>query len=548
MTESDKRFRVYILLIQYSSNVGKLMSKAAEMAKVTARGGFHMLWGLVVSSLISSVGTIFIGNLLGEVKYGLYTTALVMPMLISNFRDWGINAAMTKYSAQYNAEDKRAKIRSIFAAGIVFETVLGLALTVVGFLLSGFIAALYNNVELIPLIQIASFTVLTGALLATAQAAFYGVERMELNSVTLISQSIIKTTVILALVIFGMGPLGAVIGFSIALLAAGVIGVLLMWLLYKNLPKPGGKLEIMATVKTMFNYGLPLSIATIITSFQLQFYNFILPIYISSGLYGNYGIATSFVILIQFFALPITTILFPAFSKLDIRKDPDALKNVFSFSVKYASLFVVPATAIVMVLAKPGIGVLFPDYTAAPSYLALLAISYLLVAAGNLSIANLLNGQGETQFNLKLSLLTAAIGFPMSWILIGYFQLGVIGLAFTMAVAGIPSLIIALFWLKKNYGVTIDWLASVRILFSALVASAITYVIITYFVFTNWIALIIGAALFFCSFVFAVLFTRAITRVDIKNLRDMLGGLGSLRRPLTFALNIVEKLMNILRI
>jgi hypothetical protein len=149
---------------------------------------------------------------------------------------------------------------------------------------------------------------------------------------------------------------------------------------------------------------------------------------------------------------------------------------------------------------------------------------------------------------LKLSLLTAAIGFPMSWILIGYFQLGVVGLAFTMAVAGIPSLIIALLWLKKNYGVTIDWLASVRILLSALVASAITYVIITYFVFSNWVALIIGAALFFCSFVFAVLFTRAITRVDIKNLRDMLGGLGSLRRPLTFALNIVEKLMNILRI
>ena len=522
------------------------MSKAAEMAKVTARGGFHMLWGLVVSTVISSVGTIFIGNLLGEVKYGLYTTALVMPMLISNFRDWGINAAMTKYSAQYNAENKRGKIRSIFAAGIVFETVLGLALTVVGFFLSGFIAALYNNAELIPLIQIASFTVLTGALLATAQAAFYGVERMELNSVTLISQSIIKTIVILVLVIFGMGPLGAVIGFSIALLVAGIIGVLLMWILYKNLPKPAGKLELKATVKTMFNYGLPLSIATIITSFQLQFYNFILPIYISSGLYGNYGIATTFVVLIQFFALPITTILFPAFSKLDIKKDLDALKNVFSFSVKYASLFVVPAAAVVMVLAKPGIGVLFPDYTAAPLFLVLLAISYLLVAAGNLSIANLLNGQGQTKFNLKLSLLTAAIGFPMSWILIS--QFGVVGLAFTMAVAGIPSLIIALFWLKKNYGVTIDWLASVRILLSALVASAITYVIITYFVFSNWIALIIGAITFFCSFVLAVLFTRAITRMDIQNLRDMLGGLGSLRRPLTFALNIVEKLMNVLRI
>ena len=522
------------------------MSKAAEMAKVSAKGGFHMLWGLVVSSLISSVGTIIIGNLLGDAKYGLYTIALIMPMLIANFRDWGINAAMIKYSAQYNAENKRAKIRSIFAAGIVFETVLGLALTVVGFMFSGFIAALYNNAELIPLIQIASFTILTGALLAAAQAAFIGIERMELNSVTLISQSIIKTILILVLVIFGMGPLGAVIGFSIALLVAGLIGVLLMWVLYKKLPKPAGKLEIKATVKTMFNYGLPLSIAQIITGFQLQFYSFILPIFVSAGLYGNYMIAMSFVVLVNFFALPITTILFPAFSKLDIRKDHDTLKNVFQFSVKYASLLVVPATAIVMVLAKPGIGVLFPDYTAAPLFLALLAISYLLTAAGNLSVANLLNGQGQTKFNLKLSLLTAAIGFPLSVILIS--QFGVVGLAITMVVAGIPSLIIALFWLKKNYGVTVDWLSSTRIVLSAVVASTITYVIITQFVFSNWTALIVGTIVFLCSFVPSVLFTRAINRMDIKNLRDMLSGLGSLRRPLTFVLNIIEKLMNILRI
>lgn len=521
------------------------MSKAAEMAKVSAKGGFHMLWGLVISTVISSVGTIFIGNLLGDAQYGLYTIALVPPMLISNFRDWGINAAMIKYSAQYKAESKSVRIRSIFAAGIVFETVLGLALTVIGFVLSGFIASLYNNAELIPLLQVSSFTILTGALLATAQAAFVGIERMELNSVTLIFQSIIKTSVILLLVIYGMGPLGAVLGYSIAFLVAGIIGVLLMWILYKNLSKPSS-LQIKATVKTMFNYGLPLSIAAIIASFQLQFYNFILPIWVPDNLVGNYGIATTFVVLVNFFAMPITTILFPAFSKLDVRKDHDALKNVFQFSVKYASLLVVPAAAIVMVLAKPGIGVLFPDYTTAPLFLTLLAINHLLTVAGSLSVVNLLNGQGQTKFNLKLALLTAAIGFPLSALLIS--QFGVVGLAVTMVVAGIPSHIIGLIWLKKNYGVTVDWMSSTRILFSAALASAVTYVLLSVFVLSNWLALIVGAIVFLGSFVLAVLLTRAINRMDISNLRDMMGGLGLLRRPLTFALNTIEKLMDILRI
>jgi len=523
------------------------MSKAAEMAKVSAKGGFHLLWGLVASTVISSVGTIVIGNILGDAKYGLYTIALAAPTLIANFRDWGIITAMVRYTAQYNAEEKREKIRSIFAAGIVFEVVLGLALSVVSFLLSGFLSTLYNNAELAPLIQIASFTILTGALLGTAQSAFVGTERMELNSITLILQSIIKTTVILLLVIFGMGPLGAVLGYLIAFFIAGLTAVLLMWTLYRKLPKPAGnKLEIMTTIKTMLNYGLPLSIASIITGFQTAFYNFIIPIYVSADLIGNYGIASTFVVLITFFATPITTILFPAFSKLDAKKDHETLKNVFQFSVKYASLLVVPATVIVMVLAKPGIGVLFPDYAEAPLFLALLAINQLFTVAGNLSTGNLINSQGETRFNLKLSLLTSVIGFPLSVILI--YQFGIIGLIVTTITAGIPSLIISLVWLKKHYGVTVDWSSSARLLLSGAIAGAITYLLTTQIALSNWATLIVGAVVFLSSFVLAVLLTRSVDRSDISNLRGMLGGLGPLRRLISFFLNIIEKLMNAFRL
>jgi O-antigen/teichoic acid export membrane protein len=199
-----------------------------------------------------------------------------------------------------------------------------------------------------------------------------------------------------------------------------------------------------------------------------------------------------------------------------------------------------------MVLAKPGIGVLFPDYPDAPLFLALLTISYLLTAAGNLSTGNLINSQGQTRFNLKLSLLTSAIGFPLSVVLIS--QYGIIGLIVTALVAGIPSLIISLVWLKKYYDVSVDWSSSARILLSSTVASALTYVLISQVALSNWMTLIVGAIVFLCSFVLAILLTKSIDRSDLKNLQDMVGGLGSLRRPLKFFLNILEKLMNILRL
>jgi putative peptidoglycan lipid II flippase len=263
-------------------------------------------------------------------------------------------------------------------------------------------------------------------------------------------------------------------------------------------------------------------------------------------LIGNYGIASTFSVLIVFFASPITTILFPAFSKLDVEKDRELLKNVFAFSTKYASLLVVPAAAIVMTLAQPGISVLFPDYTSAPLFLALLSISYLFTVGGNLSIGNLINSQGQTRLNLKLSLITSAVGFPLSVILIS--QFGIIGLITTALTAGIPSMVIALRWLKKNYGVTVDWSSSVRILLSGAAASAVTYLLISLVTFSNWIALIVGAPVFLFSFMLAIILTRAINRADLNTLREMLSGMGSLRRLFGLLLDVIEKLMAIFRL
>jgi O-antigen/teichoic acid export membrane protein len=522
------------------------MTKATKMAKVSVKGGFNVLWGLVLSTVISSVGSIFAIRLLGHSNYGLYYIALNAVSLISTFRDWGVATAMIKYTAQYRAEDRPTRIRSIFAGGILFETILGLVLAAVAFLFSGLLARLYSLPSITPLIEVASFVILTGALFSTAQATFTGFEKMELSSVTLVAQSSIKAIVVPSLVILGFGPLGAITGFTVASLIAGLIAFLFVWSLYKVLPKPtNGALEIRAAIRTMFDYGFPLSIASIISTFQAQFYIFILPIFVSTSLIGDYGAANLFVVLIGFFATPVSTMLFPAFSKLDPQKDHETLKNVFQFSIKYASLLVVPVAAVVMVLAKPGISILFPSYTAAPLFLSLLAINYLYVAFGSLSVSNLINSQGQTRFSLRLSLITFAIGFPMSIFLISRF--GILGLIVTSLTAGLPSLTVALHWLKKRYDVTIDWKSSAKILLSGGAASLITYELITHFISRNLVALVVGAIVFLFVFLNAIILTGAITRSDIDTLREIMTVLGPLGGLANRFLTIIEKLMNALK-
>jgi len=318
--------------------------------------------------------------------------------------------------------------------------------------------------------------------------------------------------------------------------------------MYKSFSKPiNSKLEFTTTIKTMFNYGLPLSIGIILTGFLTQFYSYILAIYVLNNVtIGNYNVALSFVVLITFFVTPVTTMMFPAFSKLDPQKDKEVLKNIFQFSVKYAALIVVPVTSMVIALAKPGIGTIFQDkYVQAPLFLALLSVSYLFSAFGNLSATYLMNGQGYTKYVLKLNILTAAIGFPLSFVLIS--QFGVIGLIVVTLTASLPSLFIGLNFIKKHFEVSVDWGSSAKILLSSAIAAILTYGLISQLPFSNPLQLVIGIVVFVIVFIVTALVTRTINRADLSNLREITSAFGPLRKPLHFLLTIIEKLMKLLQ-
>lgn len=522
------------------------LSKALEMAKVSARGGFNLFWGLAISTVISSLGVIIVARLLSPAEYGIVAIAIIVPNFLTLFRDWGMNSAIIKFTAEHKASQKKAYIKTVVAAGMAFELLLGMLLSAVSFIASDFLAInVFHRPEIAPLIQVASFNIFGTAMLTAAQSAFTGYEKLELHSITMMARTIIKTVSSPILVLLGFGGLGAVVGGTIAYIAAGILGLLILYkIIYRPLAtracvSSDRELGIRETMKKMLRYGLPLSISTILGGALTQFYSFLMAIYVVDLLIGNYQVAINFSVLITFFSVPMTTVLFPAFSKLN-PNEGETIKNVFRFSVKYASLVVVPAAALVISLSEPAISTLFGEqYGYAPLYLALISVTYLYPALGNLSVGNLINSQGETTVTLKLTLLTAAIGFPLSVLLIPW--AGIVGLIVTTLVAGIPSLIIGLLWVDKRFHATVDWVSSVRILAASALSATITYVVISQLSIISWIELIIGTATFAITYFISAPLIGAVTKVDIQNLNETSKGLGPLRQLLRLPLYIIEK-------
>ena len=452
-----------------------------------------------------------------------------------------------KFTASLKAQKSEEKTYEIIKAGLIFETATGFNLSLILISLSGFIAsAVFSRPESAPLIAIASVTIFAGALQTAAQSIFVGFERMELNSLTNVCQAIVKSVAAPFLVLVGFGALGATLGYTISFIASAIISLVVLYLtiIRRIKRKDSRNFSTAKTLREMLHYGVPFSISLIIGGFLIQFYAFIMAIYCTDVAIGNYQVATQFATILTFFTIPISTVLFPAFSKIDPQDENGLLQTVFASSIKYASLILVPTTIALMILSEPLVSTLFGEkWTQAPLFLTLYITNNLFVIFGSLTLTSLLAGIGETKMQMKLSLVTLAIGIPLSLILIP--SMGIIGLVLTIIIAGKPSLAIGIYWARRKYNVKIDINSSMRIFIASTIAAMASFLAINFTAYANWIELTIGTLTFAATYLLATPTIGAINKSDINNLKTMFSGLGALSKLINIPLNFMEKLPNL---
>lgn len=519
------------------------------MGRTSAAGGFQLLIGVVASNVIMAVGTIVLARLLSPAEYGLYSVALIPSLMINLFRDWGVNSAITKYVAHSKASENEESVRRVVAAGLTFEILTGLVLSLLMVLLADFLGStILHRPEISPLLSIVSITIFSGSLLTAAQSSFIGLERMGLNSLTLIISAIVKTVLSPLLVILGFGVLGPVLGYTLSFLVTGLLGLTMIYfLLFRNLKRTrNNRTELRNTLRIMLRYGVPLSIASILTGLLGQFYSFMMAIYVGDVMIGNLHVAANFAVLLTFLTIPISTVLFPAFSKLDSQNDQHLLRTIFMSSVKYTAMLLIPATAAVMVLSKPMINTLFGEqWIYAPLFLTLYVLSNVTYGIGSLSVAGLLRGLGETRMQMTLDFLTTMIGIPIAFLLIP--SLGMVGVIIGPIIAAVPSTFLGLRWVWRRYKATSDWGSLAKIFTASTLAGGLTYLPLNFLELAAPLKLVFGGALFLSLYVIIASFVGAITKSDIGNLRSILSDLGFLTAITSPPLKVVEKVVGRIR-
>ena len=377
------------------------MEKTLKLGKDSATGSLQLFFGKTLSTVILAVGTVVLGWFILEGDYGLYAIALIPATTVLLFQDWGVGSAMTRSCAQCRATGNGGALRRIIVAGLAFEVTSGVILTVASVFMSGFIAStVFGRPESAFLVTLASATILSTSIFVAVQSIFVGFEAMKYSSFVMICQAIVQGFFAPVLVYLGYGAFGAVLGYALASVVVGVFSVVLLYFsIFRRLEKGGADgSSLLQVLKPLLRYGVPLAIATISAGLLTQFFSFMMAAFCSNATIGNYRVATNFGVLLTFFAFPISTVLFPVFSKLNPFKEKQVLKSVFTSAVKYTAFLLVPATLGMMVLARPIIGTLYGGkWLDAPWFMVLSVSSNLLAVFGNLAVQSLLIGCGRNE-------------------------------------------------------------------------------------------------------------------------------------------------------
>jgi O-antigen/teichoic acid export membrane protein len=283
-----------------------------------------------------------------------------------------------------------------------------------------------------------------------------------------------------------------------------------------------------------------------------------------ASLMGDYYAASYFTVLLTFFTIPISTALFPAFAKVNVKAEPELLKTVFASSIRYTSILVVPATMIVIALSSQMVNTLWlGKFPYAPLFLSLVVIINLYVVFGSLSLGSLMTGIGETGQLMLQSLLSLALSVPLVIILIAFSgslspPLGAVIGILGILLSSLPGTVWGLFWVWRRYKVKADFQVGARILAASGISAGASYLTASLVQmnlgvlgFSTWTCTVVGLLLGFIVFMILYLglapVLGAINQVDINNMRSMFGGSGIVSKALELPFKFMEWSLRIRR-
>lgn len=526
-------------------NIITLPSREEKVARQSFHSSVIVTAGNVSSMVFLAIGSIVVARLLGPKEFGLYSLVLSLPLFLQTLTGFGTKTAVNRYSAYHISKGDFATARRITKNAILFLLLSSTVFTVLSFALSGVMAATLLDRPTITLyVQVATLLIFGQALFVFLTPAFVGWHAPLQDAIWTIVQAILKLVISVLLVLLGFGVFGALYGYVLGSLLAGVFGILALYLskLRRGSGTNGSRwsfAEFMNDVKTMVSFGLPVYLGNTVLQLSQRLVVTVSISYIASnsiiGYYSAAGNVTQSVLAIS---MGFNSAFFAAFASLDGMNSDTSL--AFKYGVKYVSYFMMPL--IIFIAATPSIFInafYGRAYSQASYFLVFLALAYLPYAFGYSVLAPYINGTGNTRLNLFMDVAEALGTLFPAFILIYWLRLGIYGLLLTVMISNVAPTIYGLYAAKKYLHAAPDYLNLLRTSFVCVICYLILYPLSSFALrgVSVVISFPIELLVFLGSYLTLMPLSRAVRSEDINRLRLSARGIRVVNRFLELILD-----------
>ncbi len=395
---------------------------------------------------------------LSSEEMGVYALLVFVFNLIPILGTFALTSAAVKYLAQYLAEGRLEKAKSVIASLLqicLFSSLIALFIFLFSAeLISNFLFGSPENALVIRLLAFgAAFSILNSAAVSCLQ----GLQRIrEIASMAFIN-TLLRSVLGMALLIAGFGLFAVFLGLLVGVVVSSIVGLTLT-MKYLGLTKKSHPLRPLI----IFSY--PLYVAGIIAFVATWVDSILLFSYMSAihgpvkgqELLGIYYVAVRASQIPLLFSTAIITALFPQLSELYTQKGLDGLKEAFRVSTRYLALVGLPMIIGLATLSSP-ILVLFAgqEYAGAALPLTLMCLAALPAILG-VSMNPILLTLERTKTASVITVISIFLSIAASFTALAYFNIGLPGPALARTLLAIVAFGLGVFALRRIFPLNFD--------------------------------------------------------------------------------------------
>jgi O-antigen/teichoic acid export membrane protein len=389
------------------------------------------------TQFVSLVVFAILSRFLTPDDFGLVAIATVFVAFIQIFLDQGLSVALVQ-----REEIDESHLNTAFWCNVLF----GVVITTLGIMAAGWIATIFTQPELKPVVQILFLSLITYSLTSTHAAI--------LNRKLAFDQ--LSTRTLIAEVVGGLaGIIMATQGFGVwSLVGRNLVRdftrMLLLW--WGSSWKPGLRFS-RKRLKELFPFGINIMGDRLFYFINGHIDQLLIGYFLGSTVLGYYVIGTRVIQLgVRIFLDTISAVSLPVFSRLQNEKD--RFRNAFLEVSKFSSLILVPIFGGIVLIAPEIVMVLFNDqWSPSVPIIQVLSLSYIIQSITFLA-PTLLLAMGKPTLRVGLRILKSAGMFIAILISVQY---GVIAIAvsFVLLEVLLSPIMIATVWKTLGLGIHI---------------------------------------------------------------------------------------------